>query len=71
MIADATKVFPGDPPRHSRWSDWAYLVVPKSFDAFVSADMLVITDDAWPAAKEIARIVDAPHLERRVQESDH
>lgn len=70
-IADATKLFPGDPPRHSKWSDWTYVVVPKSFDAFVSADMLVITDDAWPVAEAIARIVDAPHLELRVQESDH
>lgn len=70
-ISDATKLFPGDPPKHSSWSDWTYIVVPKSYDAFVSADMLVLTDDAFLVAKEIARLVDAPHLELRVQESDH
>lgn len=70
-IADAIKLFPGNPPRNSQWSDWTHVVRLRAFDAFVSADVLVITDDAWPVAKEIARIVDAPHLELRVQESDH
>jgi len=70
-IADATKLFPGDSPGQSKWSDWTHVVRPKSFDAFVSDDVLIITDDAWPVAKEIAQIVDAPHLELRVQESDH
>lgn len=70
-IADATKLFPGDSPRNSKWSDWTYVVRPKAFEAFVAADLLVMTDDAWPVAKEIARMVDAPHLELRVQESDH
>lgn len=70
-IADATKLFPGDSPKHSQWSDWTHVVRQKTFDAFVSSDVLVITDDAWLVAKRIAEIVDAPHLELRVQESDH
>ena len=70
-VADATKLFPGDRPRGSKWSDWTHVVRPKSFDALVSGDALVITDDAWQIAEEIARIADAAHLELRVQESDH
>lgn len=70
-IAEAAELFPGNPPRHSKWSDWTYVVTPKTFEAFVSDNLLVIADDAWLVAKEIARIIDAPHLELRVQESDH
>ncbi len=71
VIAEATKLFPKAPLKPSKSSDWIHVAGSQSFDAFVSADMLVITNDAWTVAKEIARIVDAPHLELRVQESDH
>lgn len=70
-IAEAGRLLPGDPPAQSKWSDWTHVVSPKSFNAVVVNDILVMTDDAWPVAREIARLVDAPHLELRVQESDH
>ena len=39
--------------------------------ALAHGGALTIIDDAWLLARELARILDAPHLELRVQEGNH
>jgi len=71
VINQAVQAMPGPVPRHSKWSDATYVVKPKQFSALLCGDALVLADDAWPLAHQLASELNAPHLELRVQESDH
>ena len=71
LIKEAARALPGPRPKHSKWSDWTYGVRPKKMVALACGDSLVISSEAWRLADEIARLVDSPTLELRVQEGDH
>jgi hypothetical protein len=71
LIAEAMKSLPGPAPKESKWSDWPYIVKQRQVTALACRDALVISHDAWRLAEAIAIQLDAPHLELRVQESDH
>jgi hypothetical protein len=71
LIEQATRAFPGPRPESSKWSDWRQVVQPKSMSAVVHGDTVTIIDDAWLLAEQLARMLGAPHLELRVQESNH
>jgi len=71
VIEDAAKSLPGPQRKNSKWSDWTYVVESKQMVALACPDALVLADEAWRLAAEIARVLDAPHLELRVQEGDH
>lgn len=71
VLAEAAKSLPGSSPQNSKWSDFPYVVASKKIVALAVPDALVLTSDAWPLAQEVARLVDEPHLELRIQEGDH
>ena len=70
LIAEAVRACPGPPPKNSKWSDWQYIPTPTQFSVLSCADSLVLVNDAYFIANEIARATDLPHMELRVQEGD-
>src|SRR6476469_7920239 len=71
VIEKASRLMPGPRPPGSKWSDSRKVVKPKEFLGAVTQKSFIMIDDAWLFAKEVATSLKAPHLELRVQESDH
>src|SRR5262245_57288378 len=71
LIGKAQKGMPGPFPGGSRWGDSRYLVRPRKLSALSCSDAVIMADDAWSLASEMARLADCAHLELRVQESNH
>lgn len=71
IVAEAARVLPGPRPQQSRWSDYRPVVKANRLVALACDDALILADDAWRLAAEISRLADKPHLELRIQESDH
>lgn len=71
LIEVGIKACPGAPPNNSKWSDWQYEPQPTTFHCVACPDALVLVDDAYRLAQEMAKASELPHLELRVQEGDH
>ena len=70
-IEEALTVLPGKAPQHSRWDDYQHTVRMQPMVGVVSNGVLCLADNAWMLAFEIARRLNAVHMELRVQEGDH
>jgi len=71
VLAEAVQLLAEPPANHSHRSDLTRIVGWRQITALACPDALIFADDAWPLAQQVARLFDAPHLELRIQESDH
>lgn len=71
LINEASTVLPGKKPQQSRWSDEVWAAGKRPMVGICSNGVLCIADNAWVLAFEIARRLNAVHMELRVQEGDH
>lgn len=71
LLAEASEKLPVARPRSSKWTDWPHVLKQREIVALCCGNNLIMADDAWQLAREVAGITNSPHMELRVQESDH
>ena len=70
-IDEAIAVMPPPKQKSTAWSDYPYVVAPRSVVAAHEHDVLVFSDQAWILASEIAARRNLVWMELRAQEGDH
>src|SRR5262245_35144477 len=70
-IDAALAVLPGPPPAVPRSADWKWTLGGREVQGVCTGEVLVLCDDAWELAQEIAVQRGLHELELRVQEGDH